>query len=103
MNDEILTIKKENVLRAAEECSEAKRILAKVFPDAFEKEKEWKKIEWLGNNLKAWCAADKLFINVRGSMAAPISIRLKDVEIKNEDPNSPIKFKMFSDGIMYQD
>ena len=38
MSDEILTVKKDNVLAAAKECDEAKRILAKVFPDAFEDE-----------------------------------------------------------------
>ena len=44
MSDEILTVKKDNVLAAAKECAEAKRILAKVFPDAFEEEREWKEI-----------------------------------------------------------
>ena len=36
MSDEILTVKKENVLAAAKECSDANRVLRKIFPDVFD-------------------------------------------------------------------
>lgn len=41
MSDEILTIKKENVLAAAKECSDADMVLRKIFPDAFEEKDEY--------------------------------------------------------------
>lgn len=37
-NKDILTVSKQNVLNAASKCSDAKRILQEIFPDAFKKE-----------------------------------------------------------------
>ena len=62
MSDEILTVKKDNVLAAAKECDEAKRILAKVFPDAFEEKKTYCKIEELECRIATF--GDGLFFKI---------------------------------------
>ncbi len=41
MSDETLTVKKENVLRAAEKCGDAKAVLKELFPDVFKEEKKY--------------------------------------------------------------